>query len=96
MAAWFSERLVALFVNERTGVTISAAQDWRVVAFTGLVALVACVVAGLAPALHAVRFNVNPALKEVRVTGHRELGKSVFTALRGQPRRGFTTAKRLR
>ena len=79
LASWFSERLVALFVNGRS-VTVSAAPDWRVFAFTAVVALLACVVAGLAPALHAVRFNVNPALKEARVQGHRWLGKSLVVA----------------
>jgi putative ABC transport system permease protein len=79
LAGWFSERLVALFVNGRS-VTMSAAPDWRVFAFTALVALLACVIAGLAPALHAVRFNVNPALKEARVQGHRWLGKSLVVA----------------
>jgi predicted permease len=79
LASWFSERLVALFVNGRS-VTVSAAPDWRVFAFTAMVALLACVAAGLAPALHAVRFNVNPALKEPRVQGHRWLGKSLVVA----------------
>jgi putative ABC transport system permease protein len=79
LASWFSERLVALFVNGRS-VTVSAAPDWRVFAFTAVVALLACVVAGLAPALHAVRFSVNPSLKEARVQGHRWLGKSLVVA----------------
>jgi predicted permease len=79
LAGWFSERLVALFVNGRS-VIVSAAPDWRVFIFTAVVALLACVVAGLAPALYAVRFNVNPALKETRVQGHRWLGKSLVVA----------------
>jgi predicted permease len=76
LAGWFSERLLALFVNGRD-VSVSAAPDWRVVAFTAVVALVTCVVAGLAPALHAVRFNVNPTLKEARLRGHGWLGRSL-------------------
>ena len=79
LASWLSERLVALFVNGRS-VSVSAAPDWRVFAFTALIALVASIVAGLAPALHAVRFNVNPALKEARVRGNRWLGKSLVIA----------------
>jgi predicted permease len=59
---------------------VSAAPDWRVFAFTALIALLACVLAGLAPALHAVRFNVNPALKEARVCGNRWLAKSLVIA----------------
>ena len=76
LASWFSERLMALFVNGRS-VAVSAAPDWRVFGFTAVIALLACVVAGLAPAIHAVRFNVNPALKEARVQGSRRLGKSL-------------------
>jgi putative ABC transport system permease protein len=79
LAGWASERLVALFVNGRS-VTVSTVPDWRVFAFTALIALLACIVAGLAPALHAVRFNVNPALKEARVRGNRWLGKILVIA----------------
>ena len=35
----------------------------------------ACCIAGLAPALRAVRVNVNPTLKEVRARGHRRFGR---------------------
>ena len=61
-------------------IELSAAPDWRVFAFTAVVVLFACVVAGLAPALHAARFNVNPALKETRVQGHRWPGKVLVVA----------------
>jgi predicted permease len=79
LASWFSGTLVDLFVNGRT-VAVSTAPDWRVFTFTAAVALVSCVVAGLAPAVHAVRFNVNPALKEARIQGHQWLGKALVVA----------------
>lgn len=79
LAGWFNEKLMALFVNGRS-FTVSVAPDWRVFAFTGVVSLVACAVAGLAPALHAVRVNLNPTLKEARVQGHRWLGNSLVVA----------------
>ena len=79
VAGWFSATLFTLFVGGRD-VTLSVAPDWRVLAFTCAVALLACLVAGLAPALHAVRVNVNPALKEVRAHGHRRLGKALVVA----------------
>ncbi len=79
LAGWFSERLIALFLNGRPA-TVSAAPDWRVFTFTAVAALLACVVAGLAPALHAVRFNVNPALKEARTPGSRWLGRALVVA----------------
>ena len=69
-AEWFSARLVTLFANG-SAVVLSVAPDWRVLAFTAAVSLAACVVAGLAPALHAMRAQVNPALKEVRVSESR-------------------------
>jgi predicted permease len=79
MAGWFSPRLFTLFVDS-PDVVMPVAPDWRVLAFTCAVSLVACCVAGLAPALQAVRVNVNPALKEVRAQGHRHLGKAFVTA----------------
>jgi predicted permease len=79
MASWFSARLFALFINGRE-VVLSVAPDWRVLAFTCAVSLLACCAAGLTPALLAVRVNVNPALKEVRVHGHGRLGKALVVA----------------
>jgi predicted permease len=79
VAAWFSARLVTLFANG-SNVVLSVAPDWRVFAFTAAVSLVACFVSGLAPALQAIRVNVNPALKEVRARGPQRLGKSLVVA----------------
>jgi predicted permease len=79
MAAWFSARLFTLFVSGRQ-VVLSVAPDWRVLAFTFAVSLLACCVAGLVPALQAVRVNPNPALKQVRAHGHRRLGKALVVA----------------
>ena len=79
MAGWFSARLFTLFVNGRD-VVLSVAPDWRVLAFTCAVSLLACCLAGLAPALRSVRVNVNPALKEVVARGHGRLGKGLVVA----------------
>jgi predicted permease len=73
IAYGFSARLVTLFANGRE-LELSVAPDWRVLAFTAAVSLSACVLAGLAPAVRALRTNPNPALKDVRVQGHRRLG----------------------
>jgi len=55
--------------------------DWRVLAFTTAVSLLACVLAGLAPGLNARRTSVNPALKQVRTGGvHRGLGRALVVA----------------
>jgi predicted permease len=79
MAVWSSARLFTLFVGGRD-VVLSVGPDWRVLAFTCAVSLLACCVAGLVPALQAVRANPNPALKEVRAHGHRRLGKALVVA----------------
>ena len=78
-ADWFSTRLVAMFAKG-SNVVLSVSPDWRVVAFTAALSVAACLVAGLAPALQAVRVSVNPALKEVRAPGHRRLAKSLVVA----------------
>jgi putative ABC transport system permease protein len=73
-AGWFSEWLFALVAGGRT-LAFSVSPDWRVFAFTAAICVAACVVAGLAPALHAVRTNLNPVLKVVRAHGPARLGK---------------------
>ena len=78
-ADWFSTRLVAMFARG-SSVVLSVSPDWRVVAFTAALSVAACLVAGLAPALQAVRISVNPGLKEVRAPGHRRLAKSLIVA----------------
>ena len=79
IAGWLSAALFALFLNGRE-VAISVAPDWRVIAFTSAVAGAACLLSGLTPALHAVRTNVQPALKETRARGSSRLGKSLVVA----------------
>ena len=79
MAGRVSERLFALFTSGRP-IELSVAPDWRVIAFTAAVSLMACLTAGLVPALQAFRVAINPALKEVRAHGHGVLGKSLVVA----------------
>lgn len=79
MAAWFSPKLFSLFVNGRE-IVLSVRPDWRVLIFTCVVSLLACCVAGLVPALQAVRVNVNPALKQARAQGQGHLGKALVVA----------------
>jgi putative ABC transport system permease protein len=75
LAAW----LFGLFLNGRE-VAISVAPDWRVLAFTGAIASAACILASLAPAVHAARVAVSPSLKEVRARGVGRLGKALVAA----------------
>src|SRR4029077_4961240 len=71
--------LFGLFLNGRD-VAISVAPDWRVLAFTGAIASAACILASLAPAVHAARVAVSPSLKEVRARGVGRLGKALVAA----------------
>lgn len=78
LSRWFSVALVTMMANGGR-LLLSVAPDWRVLAFTGAVSLLACVLAGLAPGWHALRVNLNPALKEMRAGG-RKLGKALVIA----------------
>jgi predicted permease len=65
-----SQRLLGLLAGPRD-VAISVAPDWRVLAFTATLSLLACALVGLAPAVRAARGAINPALKEPRPRGRR-------------------------
>jgi putative ABC transport system permease protein len=79
IAGWLSARLFSLLLGDGES-PISVAPDWRVVAFTAIVAVAACLLAGLIPALHAVRANVVPALKTVRARGSGRAGAALVIA----------------
>jgi len=75
-ANWVSAWLFGMFVNGRN-LDLSVSPDWRVFVFTAAIAIVSCIVAGLTPALRAVRANLNPALKDVRAQGHGRFGRGL-------------------
>jgi predicted permease len=79
LAYWFSGGLVAMLANGET-LDLSVAPDRRVLAFTTAISLLACLLAGLAPSAHALRANLNPALKEVRASSRWRLGKALAIA----------------
>jgi predicted permease len=79
LAGPLAARLFSLFVNGRD-VAISVAPDWRVATFAAAVACVACLLAGVMPALHAVRGGSSPVLKQVRARGSGRLGRSLVVA----------------
>jgi predicted permease len=78
LAGWLSTGLTALFLNGRE-LDLSVAPDWRVLTFTAAVALAVSCLAGLVPAVQAIRVNLNPALKELRAKGHGRLGRTLVT-----------------
>ena len=79
LSYWFSGVLVKMLADGGT-LMLHVATDWRVLAFTCAVSILTCVLAGLAPGMHAVRGSLHPALKEVRAGGHRRLGRGLVIA----------------
>jgi predicted permease len=79
LARWLSQVLVAMLANGGT-LLLPVDPDWRVLVFTGAIAFLACLLAGLAPGLHALGSAVNPALKEVRGRGGFGFGKILVIA----------------
>lgn len=61
--------LLALLAKGDDGFTVEVGIDWRVLAFTLLIAIVTAIFFGLAPALRATRVALAPALKETRARG---------------------------
>jgi predicted permease len=78
LAHWFSATLLTMMANGGT-LILSIAPDWRVLAFTAAISLLACALAGLAPGWHALRANLNPGLKTVRAGGP-QLGRAMLVA----------------
>ncbi len=78
LAHWFSAALVRMMANGNT-LLLSIAPDWRVLTFTAAISLLACALAGLAPGWHALRANLNPALKEARAGGQ-QIGRAMVIA----------------
>jgi predicted permease len=77
LAGWFSRALLATMAGSGR-LKISATPDWRVLSFTAGVSLTACLLAGLAPARHALRGDLNPGLK--KRSGNSKLGKALVTS----------------
>jgi predicted permease len=63
-AYWFSRLLVRQLSTSTTNVYLDMAIDWRILAFTALVAVTTAVLFGTIPALRATRAQPNDAIKE--------------------------------
>jgi putative ABC transport system permease protein len=64
MASWGIEFLISFFTTGRNPLFLDAPLDGRVLLFTAGVALLTCLLFGLAPALRSTRVNVVTALKD--------------------------------
>jgi putative ABC transport system permease protein len=60
----FGVRLIMAFLADRLPASVEAGMDLKVLAFTAAVSVLSGVVAGILPALHLSRANVNQALKQ--------------------------------
>jgi predicted permease len=63
LAGTLSASLVSFIVTADRSVALDLGVDWRVLGFTGALAVLTCVVFGLAPALKATRIGVDSVLK---------------------------------
>ena len=70
LSRWLTALLLSLLPQLPVPLAIGITTDWRVVAFTVTMSLVAAVLCGLAPAIQARRTSVIPALKADAFGGH--------------------------
>ncbi len=68
VATWGIYSLTLLLANGRDNFTLHAELNWAVLSFTIVLSFLTGLLFGLAPAIQATRFDVMPALKQVRTT----------------------------
>ncbi len=69
--------LIWLLAGGRQDFSLRVELDWRILAFTVVVAFATGIVFGLAPAIQATRVDVTPALKETRASAPRRHGRHI-------------------
>jgi predicted permease len=79
LARWLSSILVTTMAVGQD-VTLSTAPDWRVLAFTAVISLLACVLAGITPGVNSLRTSQNLGLRSPKSVGHQRLGKALLIA----------------
>ncbi|MGH9838725.1 MAG: ABC transporter permease, partial [Blastocatellia bacterium] len=83
IARWGSAFLASFFATGPNRLFLDLPLDGRVLIFTAVVALLTCLLFGLAPALHATRVNPSPALKDGgdgRASSRSRFGKLLVVA----------------
>jgi predicted permease len=80
LACWSANALVTVMSNGGDRIALNIRPDWRVLEFAAAVSAVACLLFSLAPALHAVRYGIQPALAEIRGSANRRLGRTLVAA----------------
>jgi putative ABC transport system permease protein len=83
IAQYAAPRVIRLLSNESTTYLLGIAPDWRVLSFTGAVAIATAMLFGAMPALHAAQIDPIDALKDGTAAGskkHREVGSGLMAA----------------
>ena len=78
LSDWIASLLVSALPFNNIGAAIRTSPDWRVLAFTAAVSLLAALLAGVAPALQATRPELATALKTESRTASLGLGQTRF------------------
>jgi predicted permease len=78
LSGWIASLLVSLLPFNNIGAAIDTSPDWRVLAFTAGVSLLAALLAGVVPALQATRPDLAPALKNESRNSSLGLGQTRF------------------
>jgi predicted permease len=68
LSRWTAALLIRMLPLERIGDAIHSTADWRILAFTALVSLLAVLISGLAPAFKAARSDAAPVLRREGTT----------------------------
>jgi putative ABC transport system permease protein len=63
LSGWFSQTLVSLFSTQTSQLFLDLAPDWRVFAFIAGIAIAACLLFGLSPALRATHADPGKAMQ---------------------------------
>lgn len=80
IAFWMTRALASVLTSVPVPIGLDLSMDWRVLAFTAAVALVASLLTGLAPALQMARANLVPDLKADASAPRRQRVRKIFTA----------------
>jgi len=78
LSDWIASLLVGMLPFSNIGAAIRTSPDWRILAFTAAISLLAALMAGVTPALQATRPDLAPALKSDSRTSSLGLGQTRF------------------
>ena len=78
LSDWIASLLVSLLPFNNIGAAIQTTPDWRILAFTAGVSLLAALLAGITPALQSTRSGLAPTLKNDSRTSSLGMGQTRF------------------